>query len=179
MKIAILGWGSLIWDPRDLPRESFWERPGPCLPLEFSRVSRDCRLTLVIDRDHGDDCETYYVLSPRADVEDAIEDLRSREDTPDKSNIGFVDLEHRRERRRDQKSVKIIRAWAEERQFSGVVWTDLKANFEKQTGTPFSVEAAVAYLGGLPETARKLALSYIDNAPKEISTPLRRELAKN
>ena len=179
MKIAILGWGSLVWDPRDLPRESYWERPGPSLPLELSRVSRDTRLTLVIDPQNGDDCETCYALSPRSDIDDAIEDLRRREGTPNKSNIGFIDLERTRDRGRNQEPVKIIRAWAEEHRFSGVVWTDLTANFENQTGTPFSVEAAVAYLEGLPETARELALKYINNAPKEISTPLRRKLAEN
>ena len=177
MKIAILGWGSLIWDPRDLPRESFWERPGPSLPLEFSRVSMDGRLTLVIDRDHGDDCETYYVVSPRADLKDAIEDLRSREGTPDKSNIGFVDLQRDRHYGRKPEAVEVIRAWAQERQFTGVVWTDLKPNFSKQTGTSFSVDAAVAYLKSLPLSARTRALKYIDNAPEEISTPVRRELA--
>lgn len=177
MKIAILGWGSLIWDPQDLPREGIWERPGPSLCLEFSRVSRDCRLTLVINPDHGEDCKTYYVLSPRVDIDDAIEDLRSREGTPNKSNIGFVDLERDREQGRDQGSVDIIRGWAEKRGFSGIVWTDLEANFEKQTGKQFGVDAAVAYLEGLPKTAHKLAMKYIDNAPAEVSTPLRSKLA--
>lgn len=178
MKIAILGWGSLIWDPRDLPRESFWERPGASLPLEFSRVSSDGRLTLVIDRDHGDESETYYAVSPRADLKDAVEDLRIREGTPDKTNIGFVDLKRGRHQGREPKTADVIRAWAQEQHFEGVVWTDLKPNFSKQTGTSFSVAAAVAYLANLPLTARRRALQYIANAPEEISTPLRRELAR-
>lgn len=177
MRIAILGWGSLIWDPRDLPRESFWERSGPLLSLEFSRVSRDGRLTLVIDRNNGDDCETCYAVSPRADLEDAIEDLRSRESTPDKSNIGFVDLERDQRHGREQKAVDIIGAWAQQEGFPGVVWTDLQPNFKKQTSKPFSVDTAVAYLEGLPLSSRTLALKYIHNAPAQISTPLRRKLA--
>jgi hypothetical protein len=49
MNIAILGWGSLVWDQRVLPTESEWNSEGPRLPIEFSRVSQDGRLTLVID----------------------------------------------------------------------------------------------------------------------------------
>lgn len=52
-KIAILGWGSLIWDERpefDSHHEE-WTSGGPVLQLEFSRISesRKGALTLVID----------------------------------------------------------------------------------------------------------------------------------
>jgi hypothetical protein len=43
MKIAIVGWGSLIWDPRDLHLAT------AILPIEFSRISDNGRLTLVVD----------------------------------------------------------------------------------------------------------------------------------
>lgn len=167
----------MIWDPRGLPKEGVWEKPGPVLCLEFSRVSSDCRLTLVIDREHGDACETFFALSPRADLDDAIEDLRDREGTG-KSKIGFVDLRRKNRRGRDPKSIRDIQAWAVANQFDGVVWTDLEANFERETGDAFSVSRATAYLDGLSATARKRAMKYIANAPEEISTPVRRELVK-
>ena len=176
MKIAILGWGSLIWDPRDLPREGPWERPGPWVPLEFSRVSLDCRLTLVIDRASGDDCETCYAVSPRADLDAAVEDLTMREET-NRSKIGFVDLESHGTLGCEQ-TAQVIRAWAREHHFEGVVWTGLQPNFEERTGTPFSVDAAITYLEALPSPARACAFEYIDNAPTQISTPLRRALAR-
>ena len=37
--IAILGWGSLIWDPRDLQFDGQWRENGPLFPIEFSRPS--------------------------------------------------------------------------------------------------------------------------------------------
>jgi hypothetical protein len=63
MRIAILGWGSLIWKPNGLPMSGDWKRGGPVLPIEFSRVSSDGRLTLVIDEQYGVDVITRYVLS--------------------------------------------------------------------------------------------------------------------
>jgi hypothetical protein len=51
-RIAILGWGSLLWDKRPNFDEQHddWQFDGPALPPEFSRVSssRSGVLTLVI-----------------------------------------------------------------------------------------------------------------------------------
>ena len=57
MKIAILGWGSLLWDRQaefDKHHDD-WQFDGPSLQLEFSRVSesRKDALTLVVDTNHG------------------------------------------------------------------------------------------------------------------------------
>ena len=49
MKIAVLGWGSLIWNKGNLRLTTNWTDGGPILPIEFSRISDDGRLTLVID----------------------------------------------------------------------------------------------------------------------------------
>ena len=42
MKIAILGWGSLLWDEHaEFDKEhNDWQLEGPSLKLEFSRISR-------------------------------------------------------------------------------------------------------------------------------------------
>ena len=56
-KIAVLAWGSLVPEPRDLKAE--FEPNGPLLPIEFCRVSDDGRLTLVIDETFGAVCTTY------------------------------------------------------------------------------------------------------------------------
>jgi hypothetical protein len=53
MRIAVLGWGSLIGDPGDMALADRFEPNGPQLPLEFSRISNNGRLTLVIDETAG------------------------------------------------------------------------------------------------------------------------------
>ena len=64
MNIAILGWGSLVPDPRGLPIAGGWHQGGPILPIEFSRISKDGQragcLTLVIDEAHGSEVAPCY-----------------------------------------------------------------------------------------------------------------------
>jgi len=178
MKIAIIGWGSLIWDPRDLPREGIWQTGGPKLPIEFSRISKDCRLTLVIDFTNEKYVPTRYVLTPRVDINDAINDLRAREGTS-KKNIGFVDLRNNREESGDncpKKACEIIKQWCRKNNFDGAVWTALPSNFREEIEKEFSIDAAIDYLKDLPKSARKNALRYIRNAPEEVMTPLRIKL---
>jgi hypothetical protein len=179
MCIAIIGWGSLIWDPRDLPRDGMWESGGPILPIEFSRVSRDCRLTAVIDYEHGAEVQTRYVLSPRVDIDDAVNDLRSREDTV-KKHIGFVDVKNGIDsatRNTDHRQdCDAVRRWLGRKHFSGGVWTALRPNFRHEIGRDFSIDRAIEYLVSLPISARLRALEYIRNAPLEVDTHLRRKL---
>jgi hypothetical protein len=63
MKIAVLAWGSLIWDRRDLQIVGDFEANGPVLPLEFCRISGGGRLTLVVNERYGQLCKTYSAPS--------------------------------------------------------------------------------------------------------------------
>ena len=76
MRIAILGWGSLINEPRDLPITGEWQKDGPMLWIEFSRISkRGARagcLTLVIDERSDEEIRTLYIVSARTDLLQAI-----------------------------------------------------------------------------------------------------------
>ncbi|MCX6339455.1 MAG: hypothetical protein NTX71_06000 [Candidatus Aureabacteria bacterium] len=176
MEIAIIGWGSLVWDPRDLPREGTWQEGGPRLSIEFSRISCDARLTLVIDKSNGNVVPTMHVLSPRASLDDARDDLKKREGTSDEK-IGWVDITRgtsspdTNPRQTDVHDV--IRTWCQEHGYQAAVWTALDSNFKKETEREFSVEAAIAYLSGLPMNVRKKALKYIWNAPEFITTKVR------
>ncbi|MEE9178175.1 MAG: hypothetical protein V3U46_07070 [Acidimicrobiia bacterium] len=175
MNIVILGWGSIIWNPRELPKEGTWQTEGPLLPLEFSRVSKDCRLTAVIDPTDGERCPTRFVMSLRANINDTIRDLRDREGTSS-NRIGFVDLKAGKDRAQFSMICRRIKSWCAKEGPDGVVWTDLPPNFKDQTGKEYTVTSAVAYLEGLPKTGREVALRYIRNAPDEVNTPLRRAL---
>jgi hypothetical protein len=92
MKIAILGWGSLVWDPRALRLTGHWMEGGPALPIEFSRISDNGRLTLVIDEAHGVDVPTRYARSALSDLDEAIVDLQKREGSSVRNRIGFIDI---------------------------------------------------------------------------------------
>jgi hypothetical protein len=50
---------------------------------------------------------------------------------------------------------------------------DLRSNFRDETANPFTVGRARHYLLGLPKSA---ARRYINNAPLEVDTPLRRAM---
>ena len=55
--------GSLIWNKGKLRLTTNWTDGGPVLPIEFSQISDDWRLTLVIDERHEVDVPTRYAFS--------------------------------------------------------------------------------------------------------------------
>lgn len=179
MKIAVIAWGSLIWDARDLAITSDFEPNGPRLLIEFSRISGDGRLTLVIDEEQGVDCVTYCATCLLGDLGAAIENLRVREGMPGPKGVGFVDIASEkcsdRAVKRHPKAVARIKAWAKSGDYDAVIWTALASNFHEQekASEPFSVEAAVRYLGHLDAAVLKGALNYMRQAPPEVQTPVR------
>jgi hypothetical protein len=173
MKIAIIAWGSLIWNRRELPILAEWQKGGPVLPIEFSRISRDGRLSLVIDDKHGLPVGTYYAQSASSDLMKAVEDLRKREGSP-KEMIG-VTSKTMNNRRLGHES---IHAWATAHKWDAAIWTGLPSNFEEKRHLPFTVENGLAYLETLGEEKRSAAMKYIDLAPEAVDTPLRREVLK-
>ncbi len=175
-RVVLLGWGSLLWEGGGVfdARHDPWQSDGPFLRLEFSRVSgsRDGALTLVIDPENGVPVRVAWCRSRRQTIAEAIEDLRQREQTPDRQRLGWyvVDGEGHCH---DPESLANIRAWASERELDGVVWTDLRSNFAAKVGEPFSVDAAMRYLTSLKRDARNKALEYIARAPAFVQTPVR------
>ena len=175
--IAILGWGSLLWDerPKFDEHHTLWELDGPEVKIEFSRMSksRGGALTLVIDPANGSLCRVAYAKSKRRDPEDAICDLRSREATT-RSNIGFYFADASRgNQSKDSETLAAIQAWAATKAIDVVVWTDLPPNFQTKCGRAFSVDNAVAHLRVLDATAKSGAAEYVWRAPGFVSTPLR------
>jgi hypothetical protein len=186
MKIAILGWGSLIWDKERswmLPIENDkWEEGGPKLSIEFSRISytRCGALTLVIDPRDTPKVPTRFAISTRKKIDDAVCDLRTREGTTVK-NIGYVDRSNGLYRCNEGhlETISIIMKWAKEKGFDAAVWTDLPSNFKCKTGKDFSVYNALEYLHNLIPNAAKKARDYINKAPREVETPLGEALCED
>lgn len=177
MRIAILAWGSLIWEPRTLAIDGVFQPRGPALPIEFSRISKDRRLTLVIDEACGTRCLIYAAESARADLAGAAENLRLREGMPGIKGIGFVVTTSGRQSAtaedRHPGAVAVIAAWARTAGYDAAIWTALASNFLQETSEAFSVTAAIRHLEKLDDPARAGALNYIRRAPREVQTPLR------
>lgn len=183
MKIAVIGWGSLLWDLDVLAGNvtGGWNfGTGPALPLEFSRISpkRKHGLVVIIDPVFGIPCPTSYIHSKREDVGDAAMDLAERERAPIE-RIGYA----RQEAGERECSVTaldgILTDWLVQESLDACVWTDLPANFEEHVGETFSINRAVKYLKSLEPASLAEAKRYIENAPAETVTPLRTALAAN
>ena len=179
-KIAVIGFGSLLWDLDDLaPKVSGeWKMyEGPILPLEFSLVSRKRHyaLALVIDYGDGAPCPTCVIDSVRSEIGAAIVDLANRE-RMEPTNIGFVDRNTGASHSHREETRNTFWNWIEDSTYDGAVWTDGERNFEALTGRAFSLKTAQDHLRSLQGISLEEARRYIRNAPARVETPLRRAL---
>ncbi|MFV0473859.1 MAG: hypothetical protein ACK5MQ_06585 [Pikeienuella sp.] len=180
-RIAVIGWGSLLWDLDDLaPKvEPPWlMRAGPALPFEFSRISpkRKMGLALCLDPEHGAECPTHAIRSVRADIHAAAADLRARERAADIGMIGAFCARTGFRRARLPAVGALFADWCAKTGAAGVVWTDLENNFKEMSGRDFSLTAAKDWLRGLNGDSLDEAVRYIENAPEATATPLRAAL---
>jgi hypothetical protein len=184
MKIAILGWGSLVWDPRELQLAAPFELAGPNLPIEFCSVSKNQRLTLIIDEAFGTLCQTYAASSACTELDAAIDNLRLREGMSSAADVGFVEIATQERSRmatgRHPHAVETIADWAINSGYDAAIWTALDSHFESRTKEPFSVNAAMRFLENLElhdGEAFARALEYIRRAPAATQTPVREAAA--
>lgn len=176
----MVGWGSLIWDPRQLPLGSRWRPDGPELPVEFARVSGDGRLTLVLREGVGA-VRTLWAITSCTALDEARDHLARRERT-DAARIGSLDSHgHCQVESLDpihRASLPQLASWVAERDLEGVIWTGLPSNFEEQTGDSLGVDAAVRYLAQLSGETRHPAEQYVRRAPAQVRTTIRAGLAR-
>ncbi|MBI4310881.1 MAG: hypothetical protein HY681_03775 [Chloroflexi bacterium] len=169
MRIAVLGWGSLVWDPRNLGVNDGWHNNGPSLPIEFARKSQDGRLTLVIFPGTVE-VHTLWAKSSYQNVAEARENLKTREGTS-LGNIGYAIVATREGHSNFDKSIPVtseILKWAEFIGLDAAVWTDLESNCRN-----FSVPNAIAYFRGLTDSTLGKAREYVQRAPTQIETLVR------
>lgn len=176
MRIAVIGWGSLIWDPQDLAIDDRWRPDGPMLPVEFARVSKGKRLTLVLV-DGAPLQQTLWAISRKPTLAEAVTDLVKREGTTD-SNIGRWPCTDRFDIF-EKSMASIMAAWAQERKVDAAVWTALgpkKPNGEIGLATD---DELINYLRTLAERGDDAAAKeYVEKAPTQIKTPLRARICR-
>lgn len=171
MKIACLGWGSLIWRPEELEIKREWFKDGPLIPIEFARQSKDGRITLVIDP-AAKPVRSLWALMRTDNIEAAIKSLKTREGTTT-SNIHFVTSNEETE-----DAIKsIIKKWLLVQDLDAAIWTGLSYKFNDGNVRP-TKEQVIDYLMHVEYEVLRIAEEYVRNTPKQIDTEYRREMEK-
>jgi hypothetical protein len=184
MKIAVIGFGSLLFNSKGLSIGK-WAENGPLLPLEFSRISRDGRLTIVIDVVNGRTNPTYFAISKHSDIDKVLKEFQKREHIKDELlnvQIGVWDIKNGLFNQGASKFPRDIvfdpiHAWAKENGVDAVVFSALARKFKQKLDIPFSNENAFTYLGTLEPQILKKATKYINET--KISTNFKDYFVEN
>lgn len=163
MKIGILGYGSLIWSPRNLAVKGDWNNEGIHLPVEFSRIAANGRVVLTLTPE-AELQKTLWIKSKFSDLIDAIDNLASREGCH-ASGIGIID-----------KNNVATKDFLGKNNLDCLIYANLERNFESVTGKNLCHESVRHYLSRLDENTYAIAREYIENAPPQINTLIRRSL---
>jgi hypothetical protein len=173
MKIACLGWGSLVWNPGDLPIAGDWRPDGPTLPVEFARQSRDGRMTLVI-ADGAMPLTVFWSELKARSPDEARNVLGEREGVPRANIPSSIGLWEPGSAPLDAVT-RVIADWATAAKLHCVVWTALSPKFGDKAVTP-SVDQVIAYLSGLEGEQRRRAEEYVRRAPAKMATAYRQRI---
>jgi hypothetical protein len=171
MLIACLGWGSLVWDPRELPIHGRWFEDGPLLPIEFARQSQDGRLTLVLVPGYEAKVRSLWTLFSVGTVDDAREALRRRERVLEKNKSQHIHAWSKADPA--HATFPEISAWVASLSLDAAVWTALPPAFGKEERRP-SIEEALGHLRALSHEQRRNAERYVRMTPRQVDTPYRR-----
>lgn len=178
LRIACLAWGSLLWDPRTLPRAGAFQADGPRLPIEFSRVSLDGRVTLIIDS-QASELQTYWVELSVDSMDQAIRALGLREKIAPEMWSRWVGAQTAHDRdldagEADSATRASVAAWLSERPVDAVVWTALPPRDPAGFVARPSFEQLLEHLESLEGEARVRAEEYIRRTPTRVRTAHRR-----
>lgn len=172
--IACIGWGSLIWDWRNLDVDGRWRADGPALPIEFARQSSDGRITLVIVQGFAS-VPTLWSVFNTCDLAETRELLRQRERIP-RSRARDLISHWRRGENPVSEPDATISAWASAKDLDAALWTNLPPKFAGHDGRIPTDADVVAYLQALESEARAVAEEYVRRAPRQIATVYRRAI---
>lgn len=171
MKIACLGWGSLIWRPENLKVDGDWHQDGPQLPIEFTRQSDNGRITLIVDP-AANPVTVQWSLMTVDTIEDAMLSLQEREGTGERG------IHHAFVTDTTEGAIKsVVIAWLKAMKLDAAIWTGLSYNRGVNNGVRLSLEYVIGYLKGITDVElRKIAEEYVRKAPKQIDTEYRRAI---
>jgi hypothetical protein len=177
MIIACLGWGSLIWDQRDLPVQGLWLKNGPFLPIEFARQSNDDRITLVCVPGFKVVQSLWSILIP-TNLSTAREALRVREGIPRKNLDDDIGVWTKNQITSHSNISTNIGLWASSLDLDAVIWTNLPPKFQGENGRIPSVEEVISHLLNLKGQKLEKAERYVRMAPRQIQTNNRSHIEK-
>ena len=178
MNIACLAWGSLVWDPRDLPIQRRWFDDGPFAPVEFTRQSLDGRITLVLD-EYAAPVRLLWARMAISDLDKAMEALKVREGITAanwRSTIGVWKAGDS-----GPSPIKALPQWANATGVDAAIWTALRPQYRERAETSQirarpTADWVVEYLGNLSGSVKAEAEKYIRNTPLQIDTEYRRRI---
>jgi len=174
MKIACLGWGSLIWDPRKLKIDGHWNHDGPELPIEFTRRSNNGRITLIVDR-KAQHQTTFWSTMIVEDLDEAIMSLQQRENAPNKNSIHFAHVTDLADE--DEKATVV--KWLSMKKIDAAIWTGISYNPQINNGERLSIDYVINYLKNIAdEGIKQQAEEYVRRTPKQINTEYRRVIER-
>lgn len=166
--IVFLGWGSLIWDSKNLSIKGEWYADGPQVKVEFKRQSNNGRLTLVLSNDSVP-VPSLWAVYDGTEVNQAVENLRDREGC-NSGHIGIWNVGDA-----EPENILNIADWAEGKGITSVIWTALPEKFDGKNGYGPSITEAIEYLESLDGDTRNSAKEYIQKAPNQIETEYRKK----
>ena len=176
-RIGCLAWGSLLWDPRTLPLAAAFEHDGPLLPIEFSRVALDGRVTLVIDP-LGAVVKTWWAPLAVDGLAGAVEALAGREGVASERVADWIGIEARpgfaeSAGQATQAVRAVIAQWLATRPLDAVLWTALPARSPDGRFVRPDWAELIDHLERLEGTPRVRAEEYVRRAPAMLRTPNR------
>ncbi len=168
-RIAVLGWGSLIWDPRELPIQREWFKDGPLVQVEFARQSRDNRITLVLE-ENALPVRSLWAIMNCTELAAARTALKQREGCCSKDIHSWPNCEPL------TNLIHGLETWADSCSIEAVIWTGLLPKFKGKDRCTPTIEQVLEHLNSLPCAERDCAERYIRNAPRQIDTAYRRKI---
>ncbi|WP_282243162.1 hypothetical protein [Stenotrophomonas sp. PS02300] len=172
--IVYLGWGSLVWQPRDLSMVGGWREDGPPVQVEYLRQSGNGRLTLVLSPNTSALPSFWTVYDGGEDVLQAKDSLRAHEKILPRNLDRHVGVWLSGSA--DPAGIPGLQQWAAAREIDVVLWTALPPKFNGEDNLIASADEVLTYLSDLNGEVRERAEEYIRRTPLQIATPYRRDI---